>query len=270
MVNREHNEAPQLRSFSKPSPRSAKLAAAVVCVLGAAVGLLVIGGDNSGEAAASGVSGTALRTELLLPVSAEEEFVAMEDRASSAPRVTEAEPVAISGGGSAEETALAVAGLADDWLYATPEDFERSMKAVFAPAHHDELRTMVLTQGVGLMRTALATAPTQEATWYFTQPLSAAVLQGTDDESVVQVWEVSVFSREGVSEPTSSWTLHDVELVKIDGQWLVSDWQSKPGPVPRTHRRSEPSSAEVLTAKLFNHHRVDRADFTNVTMIEEG
>jgi len=136
------------------------------------------------------------------------------------------------------------------------------MRSVFAPDSHDALRTVVLNEGVGLMRTALATAPTQEATWFFTQPLSAAVLVDSGEEAVVQVWDVSVFSREGVSEPTATWTIHDVELVNIDGHWLVSDWQSKPGPVPATHLRHQPSSAEVFTAKLFEHRRVDRANFT--------
>jgi len=269
MLNREHNAVTQVRTSSILRSRTAVLAAAAMFALVAAGGLMIVLSGAGSEVTAVDVVSEAVTTEPLpLDAPGEERMVAGELASSSvsaagmeavAPSAPELSPS--TSGRSAEEMAVYVAGLSDDWLYASAEDFESSMRSVFAPEHHDELRTMVVTKGVGLMRTALATAPTQEVTWYFTQPLSAAVIEETHVTSLVQVWEVSVFSREGVAEPTSSWTLHDVELAKTAGEWLVSDWQSKPGPVPHTHRRSEPLSAEVLTAKLFDHHRVDRPDF---------
>lgn len=225
-------------------------------VIGVAVVILFVVGNNGKTSAveAEGSQSEPGRHRLALAAVTSNRNTTLEPERAGAGTVVVS---AASPQRSAEETAVHVAGLADDWLYASAEDFERSMRSVFAPDHHEELRAIVLNHGVGLMRTALATAPSQEATWFFTQPLSTAVVQESSALAVVQVWDVSVFSREGVSEPTATWTMHEVELVSVDGRWMVSDWQSKPGPVPRTHQLQDPSRADVLTAKLFEHHRVD-------------
>jgi len=166
---------------------------------------------------------------------------------------------------SAVDVAVKVVGLGDDWLYADADQLDQSLAAVFAPNDLDRLRTLMLNEGVGLMRTALATAPSQEPTWFFTQPLSSQVVEQSQDRAHVQVWAVEVFSREQISAPTSTWTLHDLDLVLIDGRWLVSGWIASPGPVPRNNAQDEPANAAQFHAELFEHTRVERAAFAATT-----
>lgn len=173
-------------------------------------------------------------------------------------------------GSAAVERAVLAVELSDDWLYASPAALEASMRSVFASQHYDLLRSRVLDEGVGLMRTALATAPSQEPTWFFTQALSAALIEMTATTATVQVWEVSVFSREQISEPNATWTLHDVELVLESAQWMVSGWQSNPGPAPQVDVRQSAATAAELNAELFVHRRVGVTDFEATTVAESG
>ena len=169
---------------------------------------------------------------------------------------------------SAADVAVKVVGLGDDWLYADADALDESLVSVFAPEELGRLRTLMMNEGVGLMRTALATAPSQDPTWFFTQALSVAVIEENPSEAHVQVWAVEIFSREQISAPTSTWTLHDLDLVQIDGRWLVSGWTTSPGPVPRTSLQDEPANAAQFHAELFEHTRVDRAAFEATTKAE--
>jgi hypothetical protein len=63
------------------------------------------------------------------------------------------------------------------------------------------------------------------------QPLSArATVIG--DVVQVEVWSLLVIAVPGTGPARQAWRTVTLDMVLVDGRWLVSDWQSRPGPTP--------------------------------------
>ena len=63
------------------------------------------------------------------------------------------------------------------------------------------------------------------------QPLSA---RATEDGDVVRVdvWSLLVIAAPGTGPARQAWRTVTLDMVLVDGRWLVSEWQSLPGPTP--------------------------------------
>ena len=63
------------------------------------------------------------------------------------------------------------------------------------------------------------------------QPLSARAMV-IGDVVRVDVWSLSVIAAPGTGPARQAWRTVTVDMVLVDGRWLVSEWKSRPGPTP--------------------------------------
>lgn len=63
-------------------------------------------------------------------------------------------------------------------------------------------------------------------------PVTASARHPGEGRVVVQVWSVLVVSAPGTSVARQAWRTVTLEMVDVDGRWLVDRWSSTPGPAP--------------------------------------
>ena len=63
------------------------------------------------------------------------------------------------------------------------------------------------------------------------QPLSARTTE-VGDVVRVDVWSLLVIAAPGTGPARQAWRTVTLDMVLVDGRWLVSEWQSQPGPTP--------------------------------------
>jgi hypothetical protein len=63
-------------------------------------------------------------------------------------------------------------------------------------------------------------------------PVTATARPAGGERVVVEVWSVLVVSVPGTSVARQAWRTVTVEMVAVDGRWLVDGWLSTPGPAP--------------------------------------
>lgn len=63
------------------------------------------------------------------------------------------------------------------------------------------------------------------------QPLSARATE-VGDVVRVDVWSLLVIAAPGTGPARQAWRTVTLDMVLIDGRWLVSEWHSLPGPTP--------------------------------------
>ena len=63
------------------------------------------------------------------------------------------------------------------------------------------------------------------------QPLSARAMV-IGDVVRVDVWSLLVIAAPGTGPARQAWRTVTVDMVLVDGRWLVSEWKSRPGPTP--------------------------------------
>jgi hypothetical protein len=63
------------------------------------------------------------------------------------------------------------------------------------------------------------------------QPITAAA-ESTDAGVRVRVWSVLVIAAPGTGPGRQAWRTVTLDMVDVDGRWLVDGWSSTPGPTP--------------------------------------
>ena len=63
------------------------------------------------------------------------------------------------------------------------------------------------------------------------QPLSARATE-VGDVVRVDVWSLLVIAAPGTGPARQAWRTVTLDMALVDGRWLVSEWQSRPGPTP--------------------------------------
>ena len=63
------------------------------------------------------------------------------------------------------------------------------------------------------------------------QPLTARTTE-VGDVVRVDVWSLLVIAAPGTGPARQAWRTVTLDMVLVDGRWLVSEWQSRPGPTP--------------------------------------
>lgn len=63
------------------------------------------------------------------------------------------------------------------------------------------------------------------------QPLTARTTE-VEDVVRVEVWSLLVIAAPGTGPARQAWRTVTLDMVLVDGRWLVSEWQSQPGPTP--------------------------------------
>ncbi len=75
--------------------------------------------------------------------------------------------------------------------------------------------------------------PVMRLTWV-EAPLTATLVDATDDDAIVDVWTVSVLGAPDSGPPQQVWRTVTVVLDLVDGRWLVADSSADSGPTPVT------------------------------------
>ena len=78
------------------------------------------------------------------------------------------------------------------------------------------------------------------------QPVTATARRRAAGRVMVEVWTVTVFVAEGESPAPEEWSTIQLEMVQIDGRWLVDGWEATPGPSPAP----APEGAFVRTTEM--------------------
>jgi hypothetical protein len=154
---------------------------------------------------------------------------------------------------SAEAFASGVVGrLLQEAFYAEDGSF---LAEVVAPSRL-EMVAGVLDGLVGELRWAIATAPGgTERSWFVSAPLTLEVidLDRTAGTAVVEVWVVTVFSRQGLAGPESRFVLETADLVWVDDQWWLADLAVDSGPAVGLALGETPSTPADLDEVLDGH-----------------
>jgi hypothetical protein len=82
------------------------------------------------------------------------------------------------------------------------------------------------------------------------QPLRVRVTTATPAAATVDVWSVLVVAPPAAATARVMWRTVTVDLLRIDGSWLVDGWTSTPGPTPMIGAESPISPASDVAAVL--------------------
>jgi hypothetical protein len=127
-----------------------------------------------------------------------------------------------------------------------------------APDHRGEVAAEIGGR-VEELRWAIATLLGEtERTWFVAAPLSVGVtaLDPTAGDAVVEVWIVTVFSREGLGAPETRFLLETAELRWASGRWLITGLTLEPGPSVGLALDEVPISAAALDEVLSAHELI--------------
>jgi len=81
------------------------------------------------------------------------------------------------------------------------------------------------------------------------QPLSArATVIGAGVQ--VDVWSLLVIAAPGTGPARQAWRTVSLDMVLVDGRWLVSGWQSRPGPTPAPAAEASFDDASTISEAL--------------------
>jgi hypothetical protein len=114
----------------------------------------------------------------------------------------------------------------------------------------------VLDGLVSELRWAIATAPgATERSWFVAAPLTVKLdeVDRAAGTAVVEVWAVTVFSRQGLAGPESRFVVETVELVWDTGRWWLVDLSVDPGPAAGLALSETPATPVELDEALTGH-----------------
>jgi len=151
--------------------------------------------------------------------------------------------------------AAAIIDLRDDWFYGENNEVVASMEGVFGGDLTSEAATFILN-GLALQRAAINEAPELNKTYYFSTSLSAKVIQQSDTEAVIEVWDMELISRRELIEPEAKWGIQRLFMERRDGRWIVTLWRDELGPAPAVSSVQRTSSATDLELDLDGHAHV--------------
>jgi hypothetical protein len=81
------------------------------------------------------------------------------------------------------------------------------------------------------------------------QPLTATAT-ATSLGVRVEVWSVLIVSVPGTGPARQAWRTVTVDMVDIDGRWLVDSWTSAPGPTPALPAEVALDSADMVAVRM--------------------
>ena len=151
--------------------------------------------------------------------------------------------------------AAAIIELRDDWFYGENNEVIASMEGVFGGDLNSDAAKFVLN-GLALQRAAINEAPELNKTYYFSTSLSAKVIQRSDTEAVIEVWDMELISRRELIEPEAKWGIQRLFMERRDGRWIVTLWRDELGPAPAVSSVQRTSSATDLELDLDGHAHV--------------
>jgi hypothetical protein len=87
------------------------------------------------------------------------------------------------------------------------------------------------------------------------QPLTATAT-ATSSGVRVEVWSVLIVAAPGTGPARQAWRTVTVDMVDVDGRWLVDSWTSTPGPTPALPAEVALDSADVVAVRMGDALRV--------------
>jgi hypothetical protein len=87
------------------------------------------------------------------------------------------------------------------------------------------------------------------------QPLTATAT-ATSSGVRVEVWSVLIVSVPGTGPARQAWRTVTVDMVDVDGRWLVGSWASTPGPTPALPAEVGLDSSETVAGRMGDDVRV--------------
>ena len=69
----------------------------------------------------------------------------------------------------------------------------------------------------------------------------------------VEVWSVLVIAVPGTGPGRQAWRTVTVDMVDVDGRWLVDSWTSTPGPTPALPTEVSLDAAEVIADRIDSY-----------------
>lgn len=133
----------------------------------------------------------------------------------------------------ARAAAVAYVGLTGDIVRAgfiTRRDLIRTLAA---PAFVDDLGAETEAQLRETMEYLADEGLTSADLLFSELPLTARVVRFDDGSARIEVWSVAIVGAPVPDTvPHQGWRTVTVDLGWIDGDWLVTDWAARPGPVP--------------------------------------
>lgn len=151
--------------------------------------------------------------------------------------------------------AAAIIDLRDDWFYGENNEVIASMEGVFGGDLNSDAAKFVLN-GLALQRAAINEAPELNKTYYFSTSLSAKVIQQSDTDAVIEVWDMELISRRELIEPEAKWGIQRLFMERRAGRWIVTLWRDELGPAPAVSSVQRTASATDLELDLDGHAHV--------------
>ncbi len=134
------------------------------------------------------------------------------------------------------------------WVYSTDADVAAEVAAMTAPGARDGIVTDVTAQLGGLRDRLDRRAPV----WWVSRTLAVRVTDADFEAgtATAEAWAVHVLSQRGTVDPTVTWTLTALDLVRVDGVWLLAAVSDGPGPAPAPGPGAWHVDAVTLDARL--------------------
>jgi hypothetical protein len=158
--------------------------------------------------------------------------------ASSAPVAT-ASHVETPSSGPAQRSAddavaaaLSYVASTDTLMAHSPIGRHAILEQLVLPRTLDE-QAAALVEATAAMATKMG-VPVERLAWV-EAPLTATVTDATPATASVAVWTVSVYGAPDVGSPEQVWRTVQIDLVLVDGAWLVSAADAEAGPTPASN-----------------------------------
>ena len=149
--------------------------------------------------------------------------------------------------------ALAYTEASQRWLYLDDRQIEAAVGEIARPGASARIVADVIAD-VSTARAQLASA--DGPVWWVVRPLAWRLEQLGGGIARVDVWTVTVLSATDIATPQSEYVTVTLDLVLVDGTWLVDAVRDAPGPTPITGPHDQPWEAGPFADALAGFTRV--------------
>lgn len=81
-------------------------------------------------------------------------------------------------------------------------------------------------------------------------PITATATAVSDRQVAVEVWSVLVASMPDTSVARQAWRTVSLDMVEVDGRWLIDGWTSSAGPAPALPPEGQVASRDEVDSRL--------------------
>ena len=81
-------------------------------------------------------------------------------------------------------------------------------------------------------------------------PITATATAVSDRQVAVEVWSVLVVSMPDTSVARQAWRTVSLDMVEVDGRWLIDGWTSSAGPAPALPPECQVASRDEVDSRL--------------------